>query len=1534
MQTIISSSVSLLASRRPLDASQLTPDVFSNRLRCQSRTFSSHLAKETLFRREHKLHVGFLGGYFCSERQAVEQQRLISPRLTGPGHELHRGSRGLWRAMASLDRAPNASQNYEDDQDARDAYADDEYDEDEDGAAPEGEDEEEPSRKRFNQGREMQRQYEGSKEERRPFLERIVERAKAGDPAGAENALVQMSNAGLRPGPRAYHGVVVAYVRARDPDGALGAMRRQHASGDKALMETYIELVRAYAMVGDAQKAEKSLGAMERAGYESSPAWLVLVTELFYAGCVKEALRCYDRGISVGYSPTLEVFDLVIEALCAEGRWDDATSVLLSMEMAACRPTARQFNHIIRAQVDAGSPTLAMRTFDRMQQTEVVIQPDVHSFNHLIRGYARAGRSDSVSCMLEVLGFMLDRFHTRPNAQTYAYVLEGWLNAGDMRNAVRVFRQLRKAAAREAEVAFAGGNNSGSVPGGDAEAALLAAVGSKAASPQSSATAVSSGTSTAARDNLPSSRAASSLASSSAVGETDGTGAGTHQADKEGSAGVAAAKDSAAGAVGTDASKEDVAVSWRAFQRMHKEGLASATTADASGKDKEAAERLSAAALAQKAADEARMAAASAKKTGAGATAVRGGGPGGFTRTREPEAVRGGCWLLWGPNGGPLAAFVKGLATEGMAPELLEVLSAVTEEGVPLAEAPFTWDGTGASLVTAWMAPPRSPENAKIAKVVGRWSKRAAVTGYKASLPVAENGVVVRAAAMSDYGVVDENADVGGVFVARKNAAGEDTLVLEDVTEAYVTSRDREDDEDEEEEDVDEDYKEEEEDEEGGAHGGPMSRASRQEQQRPAEQLSPAELALRKERAAARAGREVPYAHEEWRSRGSRRGGEDTLFEPERGGYFVAPSRQRLWRRVGPVNGQLLQMEKQRRMELVADAEEKVQLALAQKPGVDPSISPDLVSEVLTALGVGMNDGEDGQGAGGAGMEDDDGYGPGALRSARIGSPSGRLYEGTNMRITEASAAVHGHSLLPSVTGGEGLLGFTPAEALLAGEALANASDASTGESQEEGGASAGAWARYNAGIAGERLPPGSPGQGASGQGSSSSSGGSSASSSSLSGSGASAASSADSYISVLSEAEGNPELIAAVEEWWEDPELKAKRGKLVPTTKLKVSDLKTELEFLGQSTEGTRPALYKRLQEARGAIRRDGREIFGVVFENGIFYPPRPLGLMDQPHAGGVPGGDRDASKGGSGGAAGASGSMGMRAMQAAGGASGESRYPGPQYGAGGNSGGAKRGDSNAYSQDKGVVSPTSSSSGASSRGGSKDASSSAAVVVSAGVTPGERAAAGVADAEVASVTAQDVPDAALSSSSSSSSGSAGSAGGDRLLWNEREILASLHELTMWERDVREMQAEARAIREWAAEMEEFVFPQVNARNELAIAMGVLDKVERLGYAASPVDLVTLLFAATGVGAPVAIASLMRRMMTIDLPLPRSSYLAAATACLNAGDGEAALVVLEAMEAAGLVPGEALLARVSQVAGRQRQKQQPQAGSPMKAAR
>ena len=56
------------------------------------------------------------------------------------------------------------------------------------------------------------------------FLESLMNKARSGNVIETEAVLADMAAVGLRPGPRTYHGLIVAYTRSGDADGSVSAL--------------------------------------------------------------------------------------------------------------------------------------------------------------------------------------------------------------------------------------------------------------------------------------------------------------------------------------------------------------------------------------------------------------------------------------------------------------------------------------------------------------------------------------------------------------------------------------------------------------------------------------------------------------------------------------------------------------------------------------------------------------------------------------------------------------------------------------------------------------------------------------------------------------------------------------------------------------------------------------------------------------------------------------------------------------------------------------------------------------------------------------------------------------------------------------------------------------------------------------------------------------------------------------------------------------------------------------------------------------
>ena len=160
---------------------------------------------------------------------------------------------------------------------------------------------------------------------------RLAVAAQAGRVSDVEWVLEEMQQAGLRPGPRAYHSLVFAYARDRDAEGALDAIRRVHGLGIQPIAESYVVLIHAFVQEGNVAAAEAVLASMKRAGLDARAGWLVLASLLFQQGFVEQGAQLVDSGMAQGWTPSAQLYEHMVIGLCKAEQSDDALQMLNDM---------------------------------------------------------------------------------------------------------------------------------------------------------------------------------------------------------------------------------------------------------------------------------------------------------------------------------------------------------------------------------------------------------------------------------------------------------------------------------------------------------------------------------------------------------------------------------------------------------------------------------------------------------------------------------------------------------------------------------------------------------------------------------------------------------------------------------------------------------------------------------------------------------------------------------------------------------------------------------------------------------------------------------------------------------------------------------------------------------------------------------------------------------------------------------------------------------------------------------------------------
>ena len=128
--------------------------------------------------------------------------------------------------------------------------------------------------------------------------------AKQGATAGAEQVIRDMKAAGLQPGPRAYHGLVFAYVKVGEAEAALDAMRSAAEAGVQPIPESYTLLIHAFMQQDAVEEAQLLLRSMERAYAADAKAGWLMLTQVCPVPQLYAGLRlCFALGRPMRAAP-------------------------------------------------------------------------------------------------------------------------------------------------------------------------------------------------------------------------------------------------------------------------------------------------------------------------------------------------------------------------------------------------------------------------------------------------------------------------------------------------------------------------------------------------------------------------------------------------------------------------------------------------------------------------------------------------------------------------------------------------------------------------------------------------------------------------------------------------------------------------------------------------------------------------------------------------------------------------------------------------------------------------------------------------------------------------------------------------------------------------------------------------------------------------------------------------------------------------------------------------------------------------------
>ncbi|OIW07179.1 hypothetical protein TanjilG_10152 [Lupinus angustifolius] len=260
--------------------------------------------------------------------------------------------------------------------------------------------------KRTRKKKQLNKDDESSLENnlRYTFMENLMDRARNRDSAAVTGLIYDMIAAGLNPGPRSFHALVVSHVLNGDEQAA-------------SLSHSFICYV--------------ALGELIRNKY------------------LEDANQVFLKGAKGGLKATDEIYDTLIEENCKVGDHSNALDISYEMEAAGRMATTFHFNCLLSVQVSLVSiPLICVNCvfffFFFLCFCIDFMKPDTETYNWVIQAYTRADSYDRVQDVAELLGMMIEH-HKRiqPNVKTHALLVECFTKYCVVREAIRHFRALK-----------------------------------------------------------------------------------------------------------------------------------------------------------------------------------------------------------------------------------------------------------------------------------------------------------------------------------------------------------------------------------------------------------------------------------------------------------------------------------------------------------------------------------------------------------------------------------------------------------------------------------------------------------------------------------------------------------------------------------------------------------------------------------------------------------------------------------------------------------------------------------------------------------------------------------------------------------------------------------------------------------------------------------------------------------------------------------------------------------------------------------
>ncbi|CAN0896998.1 Pentatricopeptide repeat-containing protein At1g09900 [Linum grandiflorum] len=247
---------------------------------------------------------------------------------------------------------------------------------------------------------------------------------------------------------RAYTAFVKGLCYAGEVDNALKLLRRLHSEQGSCNPDSYLYNIVINAVFGKGrfEQGMKLLDEMRSKGIEpDSITCSIVVNGMCKQGRLDEAIKLIS---SHGWTPCVESYNNIVDALCNADRYADAEKLLVDMRgREGCSPTVFTFRILIKYLCFKGSSYRAISLLESMPQYGC--NPDLFHYNQIIHCLCKERKTEMV---IECIEVMISK-GCYPNIVVFNTLLAALCKYGKGDAAVEFFNELRSSRSCAATVA-------------------------------------------------------------------------------------------------------------------------------------------------------------------------------------------------------------------------------------------------------------------------------------------------------------------------------------------------------------------------------------------------------------------------------------------------------------------------------------------------------------------------------------------------------------------------------------------------------------------------------------------------------------------------------------------------------------------------------------------------------------------------------------------------------------------------------------------------------------------------------------------------------------------------------------------------------------------------------------------------------------------------------------------------------------------------------------------------------------------------